>query len=94
MNSCINEINNFGFRYYLLLFQKFIDDDTKIIVDNYGGGEFSSNKELLLKYYEFFYNKTLNQQDKNDYLPIAIFKKRRHVTKHKIIYPQDFLEDI
>ena len=78
MNSCINEINNFGFRYYLFLFQKFIDHDTKIIVDKYGGGEFNTNKELLFKHYELFYNNIFNHQDKNDYLPISIFKKRRH----------------
>ena len=91
MNSCINEINNFGFRYYLSLFQKFIDHETKIIVDQYGGGEFNTNKELLFKHYELYYNNIFNHQDTNDYLPISIFKKRRDFYKAKNYIPSRFL---
>lgn len=91
MNSCINEINNFGFRYYLFLFQKFIDHETKIIVDQYGGGEFNTNKELLFKHYELYYNNIFNHQDRNDYLPISIFKKRRDFYKAKNYIPSRFL---
>ena len=76
MNSCVNEINNFGFRYYISLFQKIISDDAKIIIDKYGGGKFNVNKSLLLKHYELFYNNIFKHEEKNDYLPVSIFQKR------------------
>lgn len=76
MNSCVNEINDFGFRYYLSLFKKLLSDDSKIIIDKYGGGKFNINKNLLFNHYKLFYNNIFKHEEINNYLPVSIFQKR------------------